>query len=392
MNRTIALMLACAPCVALAGAPAETTPNAPKGLSHVIQLETYKNPDWGARLAACMKDLPPEGGICDGRTDAGSQILNGAVTISRNNVQILLNAGAIRLAQNASIELTGSGISIIGIGKQATTFSLGPGARFRIGNTNAIARKWILQGFGIVNAGGNKTAAGLTLENAREGRIQDVLVYGFSDSIGIAVSQNCWTVILDDLNVSTNRVGLSFRGTQTNAWVIRSSLFVSNSIGALFDLGSGSAQGILFTDGTHFEGNTNTGILFQSGDIHEVAVTNAYVEIYAGQQFVKVEATGPAIRLRAFDYSGGHIYTKDQSPFYFAVRPSDFVRATIRGLYYTSSAAGTPAAVFSGATASGVIIGALASDSHRPDAEVTVKNINGGRGVVFDVTKSGTHP
>jgi hypothetical protein len=393
VNRTAAVgvLACCMPWLALADVPTTQTRENPGSVSRLIQLGTYKDLDWGGRLAACIKDLPPEGGICDDRVNGGPQVLNGQVTLAKNNVQILLNATTIRFKKNASIEITGLNVSIVGIGKQATTFALEAGATFRIGNANSVARKWVLQGLGIISAAGNKGGTGLSLENAREGRLQDVLVYGFGDGVGVLVGQNCWTIIFDDVNVSTNHIGLSFRGTQPNAWAIRSALFSQNAIGVLFDLGTGSGQGISFSDGTHFEGNTTSGILFQSGDLHEVSVTNAYVEIFAGQRFVELRGQGPAIRLRAFDYSGGHIYTKDQPPFHFEARQTDFVRAMIRGLSFTASSPGIPSAVFNGTGASGVVIGASTSDARGLSTDAHVLNENGGAGVSFNVAETGRH-
>ena len=57
----------------------------------------------------------------------------------------------------------------------------------------------MLQGLGIISATGNKGGTGLSLENAREGRMQDVLVYGFGDGVGVLVGQNCWTTKISRL-------------------------------------------------------------------------------------------------------------------------------------------------------------------------------------------------
>jgi hypothetical protein len=180
------------------------------------------------------------------------------------------------------------------------------------------------------------------------------------------------------VNVSTNRIGLAFHGTQLNAWTIRSSLFVENDIGVLFDLGKGIAQGVSFTDGTHFEDNKRAGVLFQTGDVMEVQISNGYAELFAGQRLVELRGKGPVpIRLRGFHYQSGFIYAKDTPPFYFETGPQDLARANIRGLYYNSSTAGLRAATFDGANTIGIIEQPTATSPSEMKANPGIVNQNG---------------
>src|SRR6267142_2294147 len=373
---------------------AETPAPGPGAVSGILHAARFAGADWGATVGACIAALPSDGGICDARELHGAQKLSVPLIIAKNNVRILLSATSIHIASGVHLDILGSDVSIVGIGKQASSFVVGADAGIRIGNSSTVSRKWLLQGVGIVAESGTRPQSGIELRNAREGRLEDMLLTGF-DSDGasaIVVSDNSWTVLLDDVNISSNSTGISFHGSSLNAWILRSCIIVRNGVGVLFDTRAGTGQGIAFTDGTHFEGNRSAGILFRSGDFQEISVTNAYVEAYAKQGFVVMEGEGDApIRVRSFHFSVGHIYTSDQPPFRFdATQASaDAVVATIEQVHYRTSSPGTPIAVFRGTRARGVVIAPVAVDARETyaRADEMVKNVDGARVVTLALSQ-----
>jgi hypothetical protein len=160
----------------------------------------------------------------------------------------------------------------------------------------------------------------------------------------VRVEDACWSNYVDDTFFSANGVGMGFHGANANAWVVRTSIFNVNGIGALFDLGGGTGYGILFTDGTHFEDN-KIGVELRSGDLHQVAFTDPYVETLGGEPFLKAVG-GESGRLRAHGVrvEGGFAFVQDTSPFLLdASGPGDHsVDVAVHGMRIRTSASALP--------------------------------------------------
>jgi hypothetical protein len=383
-----------------AAEPAPASPSsAPLVRSNVQLLSQLPGSDWGTKLDACVTALPTNGGICDARDLGGPQQLNKVLAIRKDNVRILLGAASVQMVDGAHLDVLANNFSLVGLGKLSSIFNVGTDAGIHIGNDSIIARKWHLEGFGVLAAHGRSPMSGILLRNAREGRFQSLIVDGFASSgaAGILVGSNSWTVLLDDVNISANAVGISISGTGLNAWTIRSSIVVGNGIGILFDSQSGTGQGVAITDGTHFEGNRIAGIFLRSGDFQEISISSTYVEAYEKQSFVLMRGGGKAlIRVRSFNFIGGHIYTHDRPPFEFdaTVGAEDTITATLEQVYYRTSSPGTPAAVFRGKRALGMVIGPIVVDGAEryTPSETAVSNTDGGGAVTVGISRSSGVP
>src|SRR6185369_16439323 len=101
-------------------------------------------------------------------------------------------------------------------------------------------RKWRITGVGVIAHKNSRNACGIVLKNAPEGVLDDVLMFGFGrGGAGLCVGDNSWTVLLDNVTVSTNAAGIRFRGTNTNAWIVRASIVLLNEVGVVFEMGAG---------------------------------------------------------------------------------------------------------------------------------------------------------
>src|SRR4051812_30699433 len=159
--------------------PGVTRSDPPKLAGGYLQVDDFVGADWGARVAGCIAALPHSGGVCDARTLGGDQSVTKALTIAKDSVQILVGAASVVVEAGGSFAITGSNVAIVGLGKGASSFVL-TSRSFDIGSASVVARKWTLSGIGITaSSRGQHAKIGLSLVNAREGRLSDVLISGF---------------------------------------------------------------------------------------------------------------------------------------------------------------------------------------------------------------------
>jgi hypothetical protein len=326
-----------------------------------IQVAASAAPDddLGVALQHCVDQVGDAGGECDLRS-ASKRTISAIVRISKNNIKILLPPGTISLGRNARIEIMGSGIVMEGLGKSGTTLLASGDTGIVIGDANSTARRWRLKGFTV--GGTPASVAGIRFESAREGRIDDVAIVNFksANAAGLVVGNNCWTVVIDDVNITSNQVGVLFHGSNTNAWVFRSSNISSNAVGVDIDLGRNSAHGIYFLDATHFEENTTAAIRMDSGDIYSLVVSDPYIELREGQRFAVARGSQAArLHVMSFMYSGGFLTSAGTLPFDFdtSASPDDTVTATIQGLYVMSKVTTQPVVRAAGTGTRTLIVG-----------------------------------
>jgi len=277
------------------------------------------------------------------------------------------------MSANARFEIVASGVSLEGAGRNATTLVPAGSVGLLIGNGDTVSRRWRVSGLSISGSAGGGTA--IRLENAREGRIDEVIVSSFrkQGSGAIEVQGNCWTVVADDLTVVGNLVGVSFAGGNANAWVFRTANLSSNDVGVRIDIGRSSAHGVLFTDGTHFEENVTAGIQVFSGDVHGLSITDPYVELRAGQRLIIARrAAKVPVRLFSFTYSGGFVTTDGAPVIELDSRggPEDSISATLTSFNVFQRAGEGPVILVSGARARVVVSGGVFSKSGGPVAEI----------------------
>jgi hypothetical protein len=293
------------------GASAQPAPNSRPGL---VEINANARVDLAKALTACVAALSDVGGTCDARRIAGDLTLHSTVELSKPNVHILLGPSTIRLDPGASLRVLANEVTIAGAGRRSTTIIVRGGSSIDIGSETVVARGWELRSLGVSAIAGDEPAYGIRLRNAREGRLINAQVRGFSAGIGVLAEADCWSNLVDDTFFSANGTGLAFVGANTNAWVVRTSIFNSNKVGSLIDLGAGRGYGILFTDGTHFEAN-GVGLELRSGELYQVALTDPYVETFKGEVFVRAAPRAGARLNARVRVGGGVIFAQDSSPF-----------------------------------------------------------------------------
>jgi len=76
-----------------------------KGINNVRKCDQFAGANAGAKIAACIADLPSTGGVADARGLEGAQTIPDALTITADNVTLLLGAASITSDQ---IQLQGA--------------------------------------------------------------------------------------------------------------------------------------------------------------------------------------------------------------------------------------------------------------------------------------------
>ena len=105
-------------------------------LNNIRYCDQFAGADAGAKIAACIADLPATGGTADARGLEGAQTISAQVLVSgKNNVQILLGAatftytGTAGAASNSAFKFSGvTGGALIGQGREATKINADSGA------------------------------------------------------------------------------------------------------------------------------------------------------------------------------------------------------------------------------------------------------------------------
>jgi hypothetical protein len=310
----------------------------------------------GRRLDACLAALPADGGVCDAILAPEPRTLDSPLRVARPGATILLGAYRVTLVNAADIQLVAQGATLRGLGQAATFIDARSGCAIRVGLADTIVRRWRVEGM-TVRAVSDKATCGLSLSNAREGVIRDVQVSNFNSPTGsgVTVLSGSWANTSDQLYATQNRAGLVFSGKDINAWAVRGGYINRNTIGVLFDLGKGSAQGIAFGPGVIFENNVEASIRVKSGHVLQLGIEAPYAEAYKGQKFIEVRGeNGVPVAVDMLYVAGGFIYSDDQPAFSIDASGSDADSATIMatGVYIRASNRG-PIAVLSGKRATG---------------------------------------
>jgi hypothetical protein len=235
---------------------------------------------------------------------------------------------------------------------------------------------WRLQRLAIEPVPGKQPHVGVVLNNAREGILREISVYGFAGS-GIDVGENCWSDRSIDSRVVKNDIGYNFHGNQLNAWNIRGGFINGNRIGLNFDLGSGTLQGFTITDGTQMEGNTDTAVRLGSGVMQGLILSNIYSEIFESQRLVKTEPGAAALKLYLLSINNAYVYSRDTPPVYLATGSRDVVNATLFGVIVHHSQRELPLAEISGANTSITVSESASTSSTNAFSEVLVVTRDG---------------
>lgn len=309
--------------------PALALPKAAVPQNAIRTCDQYPGEDAGEKIQLCIRDLPASGGTADARGIGGVQRISKTLVLDKPGVYLLLAPGTeFILGDGAYIDLTGYGAVIRG-GGVTTIFRAGKNSGFRIGNTKAQSKLWVLEGFkisGLVN-----TRGGITMQNATAGVLKDLWVSGFA--IGLDVQEDCWSIRVVDTHVEENDMGYKFSGANANGWNIRGGWITNNRVGIEVDLRRGTMQGLSITDGTQMEGNRDSAIVFSSGVVDGFEIANVYVETKVGQRFLTVAGNGDSpVTIPLLLVRGGFIDPLSTVPFLLQARKMDTVNVLIADL------------------------------------------------------------
>ena len=86
-------------------------------INNVRMVDAFSGADWGAKVAACVADLPATGGTCDARGLEGAQTLTSTLTLSKP-VKLIIGKTTVDMAGGATemILITTAGVEIAGLG------------------------------------------------------------------------------------------------------------------------------------------------------------------------------------------------------------------------------------------------------------------------------------
>jgi len=317
--------------------------------------------DAGQKIQACL-DALPSGGIADARGLVGQQSIHQPVRLSHpGTVLMIAPRTTFTFADGATLDISTSDVHIEGAGA-TSVFRLGNGSAVRIGSHQQPVWGWSLEVLAIEPASGKHPAAGLLLNNAREGILREVSVSGFPGA-AIDVGDNCWSNRSIDTKVVKNDIGYNFHGDQLNAWNIRGGMINVNRIGLNFELAKGLLQGFSITDGVQMEGNSETAVRLASGEMRGIFLSNIYSELFHSQRLIKCDPTGD-LKILLLSVTDSYIYSQDTSPISISTRSQDIASVTITNVILRHSQRDLPIAEASGLNSSVVL-----SDSHSYSGE-----------------------
>ena len=86
-------------------------------INNVRMVDAFSGANWGAKVAACVADLPATGGTCDARGLEGAQTLTSTLTLSKP-VKLIIGKTTVDMTGGATemILITTAGVEIAGIG------------------------------------------------------------------------------------------------------------------------------------------------------------------------------------------------------------------------------------------------------------------------------------
>jgi hypothetical protein len=309
--------------------------------------------DAGAKIQACLDELN-SGGIADARGFTGQQSIRQSIRLTHAGTVLMLPPGAtFTFADGMTLDISASDVHIEGAGK-TSKFRLGNDSSIRIGSRQQPIWGWRVERLAIEPASGKHPAAGLLLNNAREGILREVFLTGFPRA-AIDVGDNCWSNRSVDTEIVKNDIGYNFHGDQLNAWNIRGGIINLNRIGLNFELGKGGLQGFSMTDGVQMESNSESAVRLASGEMRGIFLSNIYSELFASQRLIKCDSTGESLKVLLLAVTNSYIYSRDTPPISIATRSQDIANVTITNVILRHSQHNLPIAEASGVNSSLVL-------------------------------------
>jgi len=142
----------------------------------------FAGADAGAKIVACLADLPSTGGVADARGLEGAINSASDITVPAG-VTVLVGASTI---SGVGRWLMNADSAIVGLGNEATILNYtGSGSAILPQTSGALTRRVYLSGFRIT--GSASGAIGLDMLNAREWIVDGVRVQGFTAGTGVRI-------------------------------------------------------------------------------------------------------------------------------------------------------------------------------------------------------------
>lgn len=147
--------------------------------NNVRKCDAFAGADAGAKIAACIADLPATGGVADAQGLEGAQDIAAQIVIDKPNTCLLFGSATFTASIATTIFSTTdqNSVCIIGTGVDATTFiQNGAGGGITLAGTAEI-NNIHLQGFTLTGPGGaTSTAVGITGTNVKDSEFIDINV------------------------------------------------------------------------------------------------------------------------------------------------------------------------------------------------------------------------
>jgi len=144
--------------------------------------DEFPGADAGEKIVAAIADLPATGGTVDARGLEGAQTFS-ALTISRNNITVLLGAGTY--TQTGQLLITGDNVSIIGLGRGSTVLETSTaGTAILIDSLTWPAARinyTKLQGFTLTQTAGAPQGIGIEDRYFFMTKLNDIQITGFTN-------------------------------------------------------------------------------------------------------------------------------------------------------------------------------------------------------------------
>ena len=158
-------------------------------LNNIRYANQFAGADAGAKITACIADLPSTGGTCDARGLEGAQSAASTITIDKS-VTLLLGAGTLTMTANPGISVTSLGVEIVGVDSRTTILNYTPSGtgtaiKFSAGASELF--QTAIRHLYISSTDTTNTKTALEVVDVSDWKMEDVIVHTWSGSNSIGL-------------------------------------------------------------------------------------------------------------------------------------------------------------------------------------------------------------
>lgn len=247
-------------------------------LNNIRFADQFPGADAGAKIAACIADLPSTGGTCDARGLEGAQTISATVTITTANVKILFGAATYTISASPGFDIRSNDVTLEGLsnvdqiidpgGTGATILNYtGSGNVLRFGDgTNPYMRP-VVKNIQILYPSAASQAI-LINDYVQGGILENVGLRGtgYSGSIGVQLGStdngSAFTWKLNNCVVRKFGTGVYLRGNVTDETTFLGGWYTENNTAILIGNTAGAANGPVSVRmiGVEFGSNANLAV------------------------------------------------------------------------------------------------------------------------------------